>query len=368
MTAIPLPFITALLLVILFFRIRFLDIQHHFSNKNVPNKNAKKRNAKTEALFIGVSCLALTLVALRWSSHVALPLFIQPAIAASIPPLLWLCLFPHGEKKSEELVRRRRSVLRHLLAPLLILGASVIQSRTSVPLIDMMLVSIYFGYGSALIYTARRLQTPLEWWKSAPFIAGLYVLLSGAIDTVIALDIAFYSGSRATTIITAFHFVMLAILTLLIVTHRTSQQAGLVPPAAQKTEAPPATEDEHQLAKALDDFIRTHALYTDPNMTLQRLSRRMSIPLRRLSETINRVHGRNFSQVMNEYRIEEAKRLLSETDARITDIMLASGFQTKSNFNREFLRLTGMSPSVWRSQYPLREQATASATPPEETR
>jgi AraC-like DNA-binding protein len=363
MTAIPLPFITALLLVILFFRIRFLDIQH-----NLPDKNTKKRNAKAEAIFIGVSCLALTLVALRWGSHVALPLFIQPAIAASIPPLLWLCLFPRGEKKSEDLPRRRGSSLGHLLPPILILGANVVQSRTSIPLIDMMLVSIYFGYGSALIYTARLLQTPASMWKRAPFIAGLYVLLSGAIDMVIALDIAFYSGSRATTIITAFHLVMLAILTLLIVTHRTVPLEGLVPPTDPKPEAPPATEDEHQLAKALDDFIRTHALYTDPGMTLQRLSRRMGIPLRRLSETINRVHGRNFSQVMNEYRIEEAKRLLSETDDRITDIMLASGFQTKSNFNREFLRLTGRSPSVWRSQYPLREQVTASATPPEETR
>ncbi|WP_409160634.1 helix-turn-helix domain-containing protein [Pectobacterium sp. B2J-2] len=352
MTAIPLPFITALLLAILFFRIRFLDRQ---------NKEAERRNPKAEALFIGVSCLALTLVALRWSVHVVLPWFIQPAIAASIPSLLWLCLFHHDK------TRRCLRALRHLLAPLLILGTSAIQSRTPVPLIDLMLVSIYFGYGSALIYTARRLKTPPDRWKNAPFIAGLYVLLSGAIDTVIALDIAFYRGSRATTIITAFHFVMLAILTLLIVTHRTTPQAGLAPPADQKAEAPPATEDEHQLAKTLDDFIRTHALYSDPNMTLQRLSRRMGIPLRRLSETINRVHGRNFSQVMNEYRIEEAKRLLSQTDARITDIMLDSGFQTKSNFNREFLRLTGTSPSVWRSQYPLQEQATASATPPEET-
>ncbi|KAA3665958.1 helix-turn-helix domain-containing protein [Pectobacterium carotovorum] len=360
MTAIPLPFITALLLVILFFRIQFLAIQ---------NKETKRRNTKAEAILIGVSCLALTVVALRWGSHVALPVFIQPAIAASIPPLLWLCLFPYGEKVSDALNRRRRRSLQHLLPPLLILGASALQSRTTVPLIDLMLVSVYFGYGAMLVYSARHRQTPSPLWKSAPFIAGLYVLISGAIDIVIALDIAFYSGNSAATIITVFHIIMLAILTLLIVTHSAQHpQAELSVTHDQKPEALPATDDEHQLAKTLDDFIRTHALYTDPSMTLQRLSRRIGIPLRRLSETINRVHGRNFSQVMNEYRIEEAKRLLSQTDARITDIMLESGFQTKSNFNREFLRLTGMSPSVWRSQHPLRAQTTASATPPEENR
>ncbi|KHT27986.1 helix-turn-helix domain-containing protein [Pectobacterium carotovorum] len=360
MTAIPLPFITALLLVILFFRIQFLAIQ---------NKETKKRNTKAEAILIGASCLALTVVALRWGGHVTLPSFIQPAIAASIPPLLWLCLFPYGEKVSDALNRRRRRSLRHLLPPLLILGASAVQSRTTVPLIDLILVSVYFSYGAMLIYSARHRQTPSLLWKSAPFIAGLYVLISGAIDIVIALDIAFYSGNSAATIITVFHIIILAILTLLIVTYSAQHtQAELIVTHDQKPEALPATDDEHQLAKTLDDFIRTHALYTDPSMTLQRLGRRMGIPLRRLSETINRVHGRNFSQVMNEYRIEEAKRLLSQTDARITDIMLESGFQTKSNFNREFLRLTGMSPSVWRSQHPLRAQATASATPPEENR
>ncbi|AFI91483.1 AraC family transcriptional regulator [Pectobacterium parmentieri] len=357
MTTIPLPFITALLLVILFLRIQLLHIQ---------NKETERRNTKAEAIFIGVSCIALALVALRWGSHFAFPLFIQPAIAASIPSLLWLCLFSPGEKAPNALMRRRQLPFFHLLPSLFTLGAGLIQSRTTIPLIDIALVSIYFGYGATLIYRARHLQTPSPMWKRAPFIAGLYVLVSGAIDTVIALDIAFYRGNSAATIITAFHIVMLAILTLLIITHRTSPQAGLAAPPDQKPETPPATDDEHQLAKVLDDFIRTHTLYTDPSMTLQHLSRRMGIPLRRLSETINRVHGRNFSQVINEYRIEEAKRLLSQTDARITDIMLESGFQTKSNFNREFLRLTGVSPSVWRSQYPLQEQATASATPSEE--
>ena len=31
-----------------------------------------------------------------------------------------------------------------------------------------------------------------------------------------------------------------------------------------------------------------------------------------------------------------------------TDAMLASGFNTKSNFNREFRRVTGRTPSDWR--------------------
>jgi AraC-like DNA-binding protein len=32
----------------------------------------------------------------------------------------------------------------------------------------------------------------------------------------------------------------------------------------------------------------------------------------------------------------------------VTVAMLGSGFNTKSNFNREFLRITGRTPSTWR--------------------
>ncbi|WP_425336232.1 helix-turn-helix domain-containing protein [Sinorhizobium garamanticum] len=53
-------------------------------------------------------------------------------------------------------------------------------------------------------------------------------------------------------------------------------------------------------------------------------------------------------QVVNEYRIEEAKRLLAQSNLPVTTIIFEAGFQTKSNFNREFLRVTGMSPSDYR--------------------
>jgi AraC-like DNA-binding protein len=42
--------------------------------------------------------------------------------------------------------------------------------------------------------------------------------------------------------------------------------------------------------------------------------------------------------------------MLVETGAPVTRILFDAGFQTKSNFNREFLRITGMSPSAWRKQ------------------
>ena len=72
------------------------------------------------------------------------------------------------------------------------------------------------------------------------------------------------------------------------------------------------------------------------------------IPARRISAAINRTRSESVSHFINGYRIAEACRLLSETGKPVTAIMFDSGFQTKSNFNREFLKRTGTNPAEWR--------------------
>ncbi|MNN74956.1 HTH-type transcriptional activator RhaR [compost metagenome] len=76
----------------------------------------------------------------------------------------------------------------------------------------------------------------------------------------------------------------------------------------------------------------------------------MGIPARKVSQAINQQAGMNVSQYVNQLRIQQAARWLSSSDRPVTEIMLEAGFSTKSNFNREFLRVQGMSPSEWRRQ------------------
>jgi AraC family transcriptional regulator len=47
-------------------------------------------------------------------------------------------------------------------------------------------------------------------------------------------------------------------------------------------------------------------------------------------------------------RLEQARRLLREPKARITDIALAVGYQTPSAFAAAFRRHTGTTPSDYR--------------------
>ncbi len=86
--------------------------------------------------------------------------------------------------------------------------------------------------------------------------------------------------------------------------------------------------------------------FLDPDLTLSRLSRKLAVPAKHLSAAINRVKNENVSRYINRLRIDHACQLIGEGKS-VTDAMLSSGFNTKSNFNREFLRVKGESPRKW---------------------
>ncbi|KAA8997777.1 helix-turn-helix transcriptional regulator [Affinibrenneria salicis] len=346
MPEIPIPFITAFLLLVLFLRIRLM--------------RGKGRPAKTETAFIAISCLSIILCGLNWGTTFSIPTFFQPIVAATVPPLFWL--YAASGKANE-----KRRAWRHLLPPLCVAVLLATENPGRWPLVDLSLMMIFAGYGIALIHAALDRSTDCgdarRLWQKAPFWAGVYFVVSAIIDIIIALELDVGNGQRVPEIIGVAHIATLLVLTFFIVTKKSA-------PAENKpsNKTQPASDGDLELADKLEQFIRINRLYTDPNMTLQRLARRMGIPARHISETINRVYGRNISQVMNSYRLDEVKRLLSQTDSRITDIMLDCGFQTKSNFNREFLKATGMTPSQWRRANAAPSSAIADATPASENR
>lgn len=58
--------------------------------------------------------------------------------------------------------------------------------------------------------------------------------------------------------------------------------------------------------------------------------------------------GSSFKEYLNMIRIEESKRLLSNTDYSIIDIALATGFEDQSYFSKVFKKYTGLTPKQYR--------------------
>lgn len=115
---------------------------------------------------------------------------------------------------------------------------------------------------------------------------------------------------------------------------------------------PAPSEDDQRLLAALDAMMNETRLFSDNNLTLVRVARRMSVPARQVSNAINRCTGDNFSRYMNGFRIRHAQKLLHGTDLPVTEIMLEAGFVSKSSFNGEFRRITGLTPSQYRALKP----------------
>ncbi|BCU78810.1 hypothetical protein llg_35250 [Luteolibacter sp. LG18] len=62
------------------------------------------------------------------------------------------------------------------------------------------------------------------------------------------------------------------------------------------------------------------------------------------------VTGQTMTDYISRRRIELAKKALMNADARVSCVAFDVGFQSISQFNRAFTKVTGMSPTRWRAQ------------------
>ena len=66
--------------------------------------------------------------------------------------------------------------------------------------------------------------------------------------------------------------------------------------------------------------------------------------------------GQNIVAYTNQLRIQEAKRLLTETDSTMLEISTELGYNTDQSFNRYFKKLEGMTPGEYRKLFGKRGQ------------
>lgn len=355
MPAIPLPFVVALLLVILLVRM---------------SGSMKDEAADRPAMiFVGMCLVMVTTVGLRWSLDLAVVRFIQPIVAALLPPTAWICFT--GLAHRRPLARWR--LWGHAVPVALIILLSATWRIWQSP-IDVVLFAQFFGYGFALLRLASGGPDALGAARLsdaknahlAVKLAGLMLIGSAFVDLLVAVDFDVNRGIHAVSIVAIANLLLLAPLAYLVAMVGRSRPAldmdAAVP--AQQVEIAPSDRD---IGTAVDKLMRETSLFRDPDLTLNRLARRAGLPARQISGAINRLHGCNVSQMVNEYRIKEARRRLKVTDEPVTTIMFECGFQTKSNFNREFRRITGMSPSDYRRSGPGIEPVTSVAAHPSET-
>ncbi|MEA5428776.1 helix-turn-helix domain-containing protein [Arcicella lustrica] len=107
-------------------------------------------------------------------------------------------------------------------------------------------------------------------------------------------------------------------------------------------------EDAQLIIHNLRKVMTEKELFKNPNLKINDLAKEINLSGHQLSQLLNDNVEKNFTLFVNEYRINEACKILSEnTNLTIDAIGDEVGFNAKSTFFATFKKIKGMTPSAY---------------------
>lgn len=336
MLFLPIPIVVALMLatVVLMQRERLLQVP----------------SGQVFATLLSVYCFQLLLIGIRWGYDIYFLLPLQAVLAVTWCPLAWVAF--RGLSR-EGPVWCWSNDWMHGLPVVLIVLCIVMWPGP----IDAILMLTYLVYGWLLIRLALKGPDALRVVRlsmarmshRALWITACFILAFALVDILVVVDLQMNQGQFAPTIIALANVPSIIALGLAAVAAGQTRSVEVAEPEVVEVENDASEVQEAQeLMPKLHDLLIGQELYKEPELNLQRLARKCGVPARRVSRAVNLLADQNVSQWVNEQRIKAACDLLKNSDDTVTTVMYNVGFLTKSNFNREFKRITGTSPSGWR--------------------
>lgn len=101
----------------------------------------------------------------------------------------------------------------------------------------------------------------------------------------------------------------------------------------------------------LEQLMTKDHLYRDRDLNRDLIAKKLGISSGYLSQQLSAGSGLNFSEYINQYRVEEVKRLLLDPtfdQYSLLAIGYEAGFNSKSTFYAAFKKMTGYSPSAYK--------------------
>jgi len=327
---VPLPFVNALLLALVF-------AQLQRSNDTIATRPF--------LVLIALCSVQSVFLGLRWGYGIE-PFRYAIAVLAAVLPLITLECF-NGLAGRERPGRYRIAFAPAaalavagllVLAPGLVDGALILLFLSCALALARLALSGPDGLGLARLDGASTAHRAI--WLAVACLG-----LSAGFDILVALDFEHSGGAHAAVLVSNANLVNLLLIGLsALVAGRaqaeTREDTGKI--ASEPTAA------DAEVVERLNALMTDQRLYRDENLNLARLARKAGLPTRQVSRAVNRVTGNNVSRYVNDFRIRETCRLLDDDEVSLTEAMFRVGFSTKSNFNREFHRVTGTTPDAWR--------------------
>lgn len=334
----------------------------------------------TGATYLLYGCQSLLFVlALQHMQFFSAQPLLRPVGAMLLAPLFW-CFFQLLQRPDAGL---RWRDLWHLVPAVLTLFL-LLRGSALLDYLDLFLLLSYAGYLLAVVVTVSRDPARLAPLGDAAQVARRYLQLQGAllsanllVEAMLYLELQQGGTVMSSSLLlpAAALFLLLHLLTLLFALQRSPMLEWLYQRSQQKPQiqlqatqslsedipvdglAPLPDENLASAEKLRELFQRWLELMEQQQLyqlefgiTLAQAARKLQVPARQLSQAINQCYGASFSVLLNDKRIEKAKQLLLQSPPLpVTDVMYQAGFATKSNFHKEFARVTGTTPGAFRA-------------------
>jgi AraC-like DNA-binding protein len=108
-----------------------------------------------------------------------------------------------------------------------------------------------------------------------------------------------------------------------------------------------ATESEPVTVRKAREFIMKHLT---ESMFLEDVARYAGVSAFHFCKVFKKHTGHTFTSFVNHARVEHAKKLLMKPRYCVTEVAFDAGFQSLSQFNRSFRRVTSKSPTEYRGE------------------
>lgn len=187
---------------------------------------------------------------------------------------------------------------------------------------------------------ARPLKSP-EKWLLAIYTANVFICASFVMSLLFKSHAIYYSGA------VIFSFILYSMIFLHLRKGKVAEQFYLVPGKYTAKKVNNAGSDA--LVRLLNDAMTNAELYKNANLTLSELARTVNQTGHQLSQLLNDNLGRNFTSYVNEYRVNEACRIITNGHPfTLEAIGYEVGFNSKSTFYTAFKKVKGTTPLAYK--------------------
>jgi len=115
---------------------------------------------------------------------------------------------------------------------------------------------------------------------------------------------------------------------------------------------------DHQIYLRLKNVMEREELYRNPELTLESLAENLKVSSGYLSQIINKTTGDNFSRFLNQYRVEDVKKMLLDSEFNkysLVAIGYEAGFNSKSTYYSAFKKMTSLTPKEYQRKVLIKQ-------------